>query len=49
MTPEKKSREKRILELQRDLLNECMEYQIEYGVGTISFTARLNFIRERNL
>ena len=43
--PDSRAREKYIMELQRDLLNACMEYQIENGAGTIVFNVSINFVR----
>jgi hypothetical protein len=37
--------EKRILELQRDLMTEILDYQIAYGPGTIVWNVQAQFIR----
>ena len=43
MTP-KETDEKRLLEIQKELINEILEYQIKYGAGTIGWSVNMQFI-----
>jgi hypothetical protein len=39
---------KKILVMQRDLMNEVMNYQIEYGVGSVAWNISVQFIEKRS-
>jgi len=43
MTPEETDK-RRILEIQKELINEILEYQIRYGAATIGWNVNVQFV-----
>jgi len=43
MTPEETDK-RRILEIQKELINEILEYQIRYGAETIGWNVNVQFV-----
>lgn len=41
--------EKKILEMQRELMNEIMDYQIAYGAGTVAWNVNVGFVMKEKL
>ena len=46
MSDNKIDAEKRILEMQRDLMSEIMNFQIEYGAESVSWNINIQFARK---
>lgn len=46
-TEMQKQHEREILELQKDLMMRCLDYQIQHGSDAIAWNVTINFLRQK--